>query len=118
MSNAKILDASSFEEIKNTSGYYLIDLWAEWCPPCKAMSPIIDSLSEDADLAQITFLKCDVDDQTEIADFFNVSSIPTFFLIKTKGDGTLDLKTDVIKKIVGSKSPFDFKMSLKSELQD
>jgi thioredoxin 1 len=116
MSNAKVLNAASFEEMKQTAGYYLIDLWAEWCPPCKAMSPVIDSLSQDVDLASITFFKCDVDDQTEIADFFAVSSIPTFFLIKSKGDGSLNLATDVLKKIVGTKSPFDFKIALKSAI--
>ncbi len=116
MSKAKVLNAASFEEMKNQSGYYLIDLWAEWCPPCKAMSPVIDSLSQDADLNSITFFKCDVDDQTEIADFFSVSSIPTFLLIKSKGDGSLNLTTDIIKKIVGTKSPFDFKIALKSAI--
>ena len=117
MSNAKVLNTSSFEELKNTTGYYLVDLWATWCPPCKAMSPVIDSLSQDEDLKAITFFKCDVDDQPEISDFFAVSSIPAFFLIKSKGDGTLNLETDVIKKFIGTKSPFDFKIALKNEIK-
>jgi thioredoxin 1 len=112
MSNAKTLTNTSFETLKQTAGYYLIDLWADWCPPCKAMSPIIDTLSEDKDLADITFMKCDVDNEQDLNDFFAVTSIPTFFLLKSKGDGTLDLSKDTIKKFVGTKSAFDFKTEL------
>ena len=108
----KILTATEFETLKNTAGIYLIDLWATWCPPCKAMAPILQTLSEDTDLKSITFMKCDVDDQPEISDFFSVSSIPSFFLIKSKGDGTLSLETDILKKFVGTKSAFDFKIEL------
>lgn len=112
MSNAKTLNQESFKTLKSTAGYYLVDLWADWCPPCKAMAPIIDSLSQDQDLTKITFMKCDVDAEQEINDFFAVTSIPTFFLLKSKGDGSLDLKSDTIKKFVGTKSAFDFKNEL------
>jgi thiol-disulfide isomerase/thioredoxin len=112
MSNAKTLDQASFATLKSTAGYYLVDLWADWCPPCKAMAPIIDTLSADKDFTKITFMKCDVDDQEELNDFFAVTSIPTFFLLKSKGDGTLDLSVDTVKKFVGTKSAFDFKNEL------
>ena len=112
----KIITTANFDEIKNTAGTYLVDLWATWCAPCKAMAPIIQTLSEDADLKSITFSKCDIDENPEVGDFFAVSSIPTYFLIKTKGDGTLDLTTDLIKKFVGTKSAFDFKTGLLAEI--
>lgn len=106
------LNQEEFTKLKNTAGTYLIDLWAEWCPPCKAMGPIFDTLSQDSDLKSLIFMKCDVDSEQEISDFFAVSSIPTFLLIKSKGEGTLDMKTDLVKKIVGAKSAFDFKQEL------
>jgi thioredoxin 1 len=112
LTNAKVLTAVDFEELKKTNGYYLIDFHAVWCGPCKVMSPIIDTLSLEDDLKSVQFLKCDVDDQPEIAELFTVSSIPTFYLIKTQGDGEFSIENNVVKKFVGTKSAFDFKQEI------
>ena len=112
----KIITTANFDEIKNTAGIYLVDLWATWCAPCKAMSPIIQTLSEDADLKSVQFCKAEIDENPEVGDFFAVSSIPSFYLIQSKGDGTLDLATDTIKKFVGSQSAFDFKTGILAQL--
>jgi thioredoxin 1 len=111
-SNAKVLTAVDFEELKKTNGYYLIDFYAVWCGPCKVMSPIIDTLSLEESLKSVQFLKCDVDDQPEIAELFSVSSIPTFYLIKTQGDGEFSVENNIVKKFVGTKSAFDFKQEI------
>jgi thioredoxin 1 len=110
--NAKVLTAVDFEELKKTTGYYLIDFHAVWCGPCKVMSPIIDTLSLEEELKSVQFLKCDVDEQPEIAELFSVSSIPTFYLIKTQGDGEFSIDSNVVKKFVGTKSAFDFKQEI------
>ena len=112
LTNAKVLTAVDFEEYKKTTGLFLIDFHAAWCGPCKVMSPIIDTLSLEDDLKSVQFLKCDVDDQPEIAELFAVSSIPTFYLIKTQGDGEFSIADNVVKKFVGTKSAFDFKQEI------
>ncbi|MDP2628348.1 MAG: thioredoxin [Nanoarchaeota archaeon] len=58
-----------------------LDFFAEWCMPCTIMSPIIDDLSESFK-GKIKFGKINVDDNHKIAQKFEVSSIPTFVLIK------------------------------------
>lgn len=79
---AKIFSDSIFEtEMHDKSGVVLIDLWAEWCGPCKAMNPVIEELaSEYAGKAVIA--KLNVDDNPDVPTKFNVRGIPTFLLFK------------------------------------
>ena len=59
----------------------LVDFWAPWCGPCKAMNPILDELSAEY-AGKIAFFKMNVDDNADIPQQFNVMSIPTFVLFK------------------------------------
>jgi len=87
-------------------GLVLVDFFAEWCMPCVMMSSIIDELSEAFD-GKIKFGKVDVGEHQELAQKFNVSSIPNFTLIK---DGK------VIDQFIGSMSKEDFEEKLKTYL--
>ena len=59
----------------------LVDFYADWCRPCKMMSPVLDQLSAELD-GQIKIGKVNVDDDPELAGQFKVMSIPNFVLIK------------------------------------
>ena len=63
------------------SGLVFLDFFAEWCMPCTMMSPIIDDISQNFK-DKIKFGKVNVDENTKIAQKFEVSSIPTFILLK------------------------------------
>lgn len=117
MAHPKAITLQDFEDLKNTTGTYLFDFWATWCGPCKVMNPIIEGLSEDTDLVDLNFVSIDVDAEPELAGQFRVQSIPTFMVIKFKGDGTFDKETDVLAKEIGVKSAFDFKLFLVEALK-
>jgi len=55
----------------------LVDFWAEWCPPCRAMNPILESLAKDFKVCKVN-----VDSNQELAARYKVSSIPTLLIIK------------------------------------
>lgn len=81
------------KEVKLSDKPVLIDFYADWCGPCKMISPIIDSIAEEAQNAKIC--KINVDEQAELAAQFGVMSIPTLVVVK---DG------NVVNKAVGLQS--------------
>ena len=70
------------KEIVECEKVALIDFWASWCMPCKMLSPVVDEVAEEN--PQIKVCKVNVDKEPELADAFNVSSIPMLAVIKDK----------------------------------
>jgi thioredoxin 1 len=88
------LTSNSFDEtVKSSSTPILVDFWAEWCGPCKAIAPVLKELSTEL-AGKVTIAKLDVDAHGDIAQRFNVMSIPTL-LIFNNGE--------VQKRLVGAK---------------
>ena len=76
-----ILTSKNFDEVVSGDKPVLIDFFATWCGPCKMLAPIIEEIAEEkAD--SLTVAKVDVDEETELAMRFGVSSIPTVVLIR------------------------------------
>jgi len=68
-------------EVVSSDSLVLVDFWAEWCGPCRAMNPILEELSTELS-GQLKVVKVDVDENQELAGKFGVRSIPTFLLMK------------------------------------
>ncbi len=74
-----ILTNANFEK-ETKAGVMLVDFWAAWCGPCRMLSPIVDQLSEE--MKGLKFGSVNVDEQPELSEKFEVSSIPTLLLFK------------------------------------
>ena len=90
-----VLNKDNFKkEVEEYKGLIIIDLYADWCAPCRMLSPVIEELeSENTD---VKFCKINVDQEPELARMFKVSSIPMIAAVK---DNTfLDMSVGYVPK--------------------
>ncbi len=74
------VNKENFEKLKNSENTVLIDFYADWCMPCRMVSPIIDEIADEAE--NIVVGKINVDNEPELAEAFGVISIPMLVVIK------------------------------------
>ena len=74
------LTSENFEIVKNSDKTVLVDFYADWCNPCRMLSPIVEQIAEEN--PEYLICKVNVDEQPELASSFGVSSIPYLVVIK------------------------------------
>ena len=70
----------NFEQVKMSEKTVLLDFYADWCGPCRMVSPLVDEIAEEN--PQYLIGKVNVDEEPELAQVFNVMSIPTLVVMK------------------------------------
>lgn len=75
-----IVNKNNFDSVKNSDKPVLLDFYADWCGPCRMVSPIVDEIAEEN--PQYLVGKINVDTERELAQKFRVLSIPTLVVIK------------------------------------
>jgi thioredoxin 1 len=78
------LTTATFEESIDTDVPVLVDFWAEWCAPCRAVAPILEEIARENE-ARLRVVKLNVDEEPDVAMKLQVRSIPTLILF-TKGE--------------------------------
>ena len=74
------ISSENFEKLINEEKVTLVDFYADWCGPCKALSPVIDEIANER--KDINVGKVNVDDEKDLASKFGVRSIPTIVIFK------------------------------------
>jgi thioredoxin len=80
MSQLKAVTADDFGfEVLNAAEPVVVDLYADWCGPCRALAPLLDRLAQRY-AGRVKFVKVNMDDEPRVAGHFDVSSIPTLLV--------------------------------------
>ncbi len=99
-------DANFEQEVINSDIPVLVDLWAEWCNPCRMMSPTIDELAEEYQ-GKIKIGKLNTEENRDVPTKLNISAIPTLILYKNG---------EVVKTLVGLTPKKDLVAALEEQL--
>ena len=102
-----VLTKNNFEtEVVKSDKLVIVDFWAQWCGPCRAVSPIMDELATEFD-GRAKIAKVNVDEENELAAKFRVMSIPTVIVFKGG---------EVAEKLVGLRTKEEFSKLLEKNL--
>jgi len=92
MSNAQAVTDADFEqEVLKSAIPVLVDFWAEWCGPCRALAPTVDEIAEE-NAGKLKVVKLDTDKAPSVAAKYGIMSIPTLILFKNG---------DIVEQLVG-----------------
>lgn len=102
-----VLTKANFEqEVLKSDKPILVDFWAQWCGPCRAVGPVMDELADEYN-GRVKISKVNVDEEGELAAKYRIMSIPTVMLFKNG---------EVVEKIIGAKSKNEFASILEKNI--
>ena len=78
---AQVINDSNFNEILASGKPVMVDFWAGWCGPCRAMAPVVEELATEYE-GRAVVAKCDVDESEEFATQVGIRNIPAFIFFK------------------------------------
>lgn len=95
----EVSEATFDQEVLKSNIPVVVDFWASWCHPCKAMMPVVEKMSAEYE-GRVKFVKVNVDENQNVGAQYQVRGLPTFAVFV---DG------DMVDMAAGAKSPRDFK---------
>lgn len=102
-----VLTKANFEqEVLMSNKPVLVDFWAQWCGPCRAVAPVMEELANQYE-NKAKICKVNVDEEGELAAKFRIMSIPTVMLFK---DGQM------VEKVIGARSKEEFSRAIEKNL--
>ena len=107
MSNVKKVTTDTFrKDVIESDKPVVVDFWAEWCGPCKKLSPILEEVAEELD-GQVTVAKVNVDEERNLGAMFQIMSIPSVLIFKNG---------EKVDEFVGLRSKADIVAQIKKQL--
>ena len=89
----EVTDATFQSDVLEHDKPIMVDFWAEWCGPCRAVSPILDKIAEE-NSDKLDIVKLNVDDNPETALKYGITSIPAMYVFE---------KGEIVKRVIGAK---------------
>lgn len=89
----EVTDASFQSDVLEHDKPIMVDFWAEWCGPCRAVSPILDKIAEE-NADKLDIVKLNVDDNPETALKYGITSIPAMYVFQNG---------EIVKRVIGAK---------------
>ena len=109
MGVTKVSDTKTWEtDVIQSSLPVFVDFWAEWCGPCRMVSPVVEELASEYE-GKVNFVKVNVDEANELASKYNVFSIPTLAIIN---------KGKIVSQQVGAASKESYKNMIDKALEN
>ena len=107
MSNVKKVTTDTFrKDVIESDKPVVVDFWAEWCGPCKKLSPILEEVAEELD-GEVTIAKVNVDEERNLGAMFQIMSIPSVLIFKNG---------EKVDEFVGLRSKADIVAQVKKQL--
>jgi thioredoxin 1 len=98
MSNAQAVNDDTFDaEVLKSATPVLVDFWAPWCGPCRAVAPTVDAIAQEFS-GRLKVVKLNTDESGKVAMEYNVTSIPTLMVFKNG---------EVVEKVLGNRPKAD-----------
>jgi thioredoxin 1 len=98
MSNAQAVNDDTFDaEVLKSGTPVLVDFWAPWCGPCRAVAPTVDAIAQEFN-GRLKVVKLNTDESGKVAMEYNVTSIPTLMVFKNG---------EVVEKVLGNRPKAD-----------
>jgi thioredoxin 1 len=93
--NIEHVNSSSWNTVAGSSTPVLVDFWAEWCGPCRAIAPVLEELAKEYS-GKLKIVKVNVDEAPDVAQQFSIRSIPTLLIFK--GGAVVDQSVGALSK--------------------
>jgi len=106
MADLNFTDQNFKQEVLEDNGSVIVDFWAPWCGPCRAVSPVIDELAKEF-AGKVKVGKLNVDENSQTASQYNVMSIPSVVFFKNG---------QPIRTMVGAQNKEDYKQEIEALL--
>lgn len=95
LETVRLTEQNFDEALVANQGLMMVDFWAEWCGPCRAITPVLEELAE-ASEGRVTLVKVNVDENPGVAARYGIRSIPTILFVK--GGSVVDRVTGAVPK--------------------